>query len=201
MTVLDFPDIIPSTFTFGITFNTQINVSPLSNSVQTIEIPGARWTANMSFSNMEAEESRVLSAFLARLRGSSGRFKLKDFTHPTPRGSNLHSIVTVNGASQTGNSINTSGWTASQTGALLVGDYIQFVNNELKIVTADVTADGSGDATITFEPPIRTIPGDGNTITTTACETIMLLESDSISWATDNNGLITNISFNCIEGF
>jgi hypothetical protein len=75
----------------------------------------------------------------------------------------------INGASQTGSSIITDGWTASVT-ILLQGDVIQFAGvnavnpmsyqstGQLQdfVVTADVTSDGSGNATIPVYPALTT---------------------------------------------
>lgn len=49
-------------------------VSPLSRSVQTQELPGARFRLSFSLPPMRAEQSLALRAFLAKLRGGSGRF-------------------------------------------------------------------------------------------------------------------------------
>ena len=84
----------------------------------------------------------------------------------------------VNGASQTGASIVTDDWTASQTGILLKGDVIQFasvnhVNPQSRqsngvlqdfVVTANVDSDGSGDATIPISPSL-TVSGAFQTVT------------------------------------
>lgn len=76
----------------------------------------------------------------------------------------------VNGASQTGSSIVTDGWTVSSSGVLLKGDVIQFAsvnhvnpqsrqdNSVLQdfVVTANVDSDGSGDATVPVQPDLTT---------------------------------------------
>ncbi len=60
----------------------------------------------------------------------------------------------VNGVSQVGANIITNGWTASQL-VLKQGDVVQFGTISLVYdVTGDVTADGSGNATIPINPPI-----------------------------------------------
>jgi len=201
MAILNFPNVIPSSIQFGIRFNTQINVSPLSGSVQTVEIPGARWVAELSFADLEPAEVRLLAAFIAQLRGASGRFYLRDLSHPTPLGSPLGSIPVVQGAGQTGTSLTTSGWTANTVGLLKAGDYIEIEGNELKILTADVTSDINGDATITFSPPLRNSPSDLSAINIDTPKTVMLLDNDDNSWATDNPGLIANMRLSCAEAF
>jgi len=196
-------DIIPSTVDFGIKYNTRINVSPLSGSTQTIELPAARWVASLSFDGMEPEETRVLAAFLAQLRGASGRFLVYDFSHPTPRGiDNLTDTVTVNGASQTGNSLITSGWTFPSTGILEPGDYIKIDDtNEVKVITSTVTTVGSSAATLNFEPPIRISPTTGTNISRVNCSSVMLLSNDENRWSTNNSGLLSSINMECSEVF
>jgi hypothetical protein len=89
MATLTFPSIVPNAISFGIKYSTQINISPLSGSVQTYEVPGARWVADLSYSELEPVDARELISFLTQLRGSSGRFTLFDFSHRNPAGSNL----------------------------------------------------------------------------------------------------------------
>lgn len=200
MATLPFPAIIPSSVSFGIKYNTQVNVSSLSGATQTIEIPGARWVATLSFDDLEAYEGRVMAAFLAELRGAGGRFYLYDHTHTSPRGAASGAeTVTVNGASQTGNSIITT-WSASGTDMLLPGDYIELENKELKVVISAVTVT-AGAATITFEPPIRTSPSDTSSISLVDCEAVMLLSEDENRWTTNNPGLLTDFNIDCTEGF
>lgn len=81
----------------------------------------------------------------------------------------------VNGANQTGSSINSKGWTASVTNVLVKGDIITFAGvhrinpltrqstGDLRqfVVTANVSSDGSGNAAI----PVACVDGDGITLT------------------------------------
>jgi hypothetical protein len=74
----------------------------------------------------------------------------------------------VKGAGQTGRTVNTDGWTATQTGILLMGDFIKF-NGQDKVymVTADANSDGSGNATLTIEPALMASPADNEPIVVT----------------------------------
>lgn len=94
-------------------------------------------------------------AFLAQARGMVNDFQVK--VHPRPQ-SALANTVLVQGAGQTGRSIVTDGWPNSTT-VLSAGDYVT-INNQLLQLTANVTSNGSGVATLTFEPPIRSAPAD-----------------------------------------
>ena len=75
-------------------------------------------------------------------------------------GSNYQPLVA--GASQTGRSLTTDGWNENST-VLIAGQFVT-VDNQLLVLTADVVADNTGAATISFEPPLRASPADNAAI-------------------------------------
>jgi hypothetical protein len=130
-------DIIPTDMSFGIEYNTQISTSPLSGVIQTVEIPGARWVCRMSYPGMKAEEADALLAWLAKLRGMSGRFVMYDFGQPsTKNGTTVGTISTVVAVGGE-NLVTFTGLDAE----LEVGDKFSVQGeNELKIVVEKQTA-------------------------------------------------------------
>lgn len=183
MTVLAWPSLLrpaPPSVEWALVANTQVFVSPLSNAAQTVEMPGARWRVSFTLENIEETDAAVLQAFMAKLRGRAGRFTLHNFSRPRPRGVGSGSPL-VNGAGQTGVSLVTDGWTVSTSGLLVAGDYIG-VNGELKIVVASVDSDAGGNATITFEPPLRSAPNDNAAIILEKPTAVFSLEDDAMRW-------------------
>lgn len=177
MSILTFPTLrAPSSSTFQLVTNTLGFQSPLNKTTQTLELPGARWVFALTYQNLTDSERRILKAFIAQLRGAAGRFYLWDHNQPYPSGIATGTPV-VNGAGQTGSSLSVSGWTASKTGILKAGDYFQ-VGTELKMMVADANSNGSGIATLTFEPPLRAAPANGASIITTRPKCIMRLKDD-----------------------
>jgi hypothetical protein len=156
--------------------NTQAFESPLNRTVQTVELPGARWTFTLEYRSISHTDARILKAFFAQLRGMAGRFYLGDRSHKTPAGTAAGTPV-VKGAAQTGATLITDGWTPSQANLLLPGDYIG-VNGELKIITATCSSDVSGNATLVFEPPLRYSPADNAAITVSSPVCVMRLADD-----------------------
>lgn len=96
----------------------------------------------------------------------------------------------VAGADQTGSSVNTDGWSNNKT-VLKVGDVFQMngvyeinpqsykTTGRLQnfVVTADVTSDGSGEATIPFSPSINdgsatTLDREGNSVSLSAYQNV-----------------------------
>jgi hypothetical protein len=202
MTTLTYPAglYVPQGGSFSLVSNTFSFTSPLSNIVQTLEYPGSRWSANISYAALSETNSRLLASFLAQLRGQAGRFYYGDPFHRTPQGSGLGTPI-VYGASQTGSSIETTGWDPLETNVLKAGDYIQFTNNEMKIVTADVDTNSSGDATITFEPPIRNSPSDSTSITIQDAKAVMRLTDDNQATWEYGNIAAASFSLSFIESF
>lgn len=61
----------------------------------------------------------------------------------------------VNGADQSGTSLVTDGWTASAAVRMKAGDCFTVAGVDVLFrATADISSDGSGNATITIQPPI-----------------------------------------------
>lgn len=184
---------------FGLRANSKKNSSPLDGTTQTIEFPGSAWSFSATITRMDRIQAAEWQAMFTQLRGLAGRFYVGDPAAKTPRGTALGTPL-VNGASQTGNTLVTDGWTANQTGLLLPGDYFQ-VGTELKMVVTTATSNGAGASTITFEPPIRTAPADNAAIITANPVCIMRLErEDSVSWDIEPP-VFYNLSFSAVESF
>lgn len=195
-----FPSITADSCDFSLASNTASHTSPYDKTTQTLELPGARWLVSLMFDSMREDEAREMAAFAVKLRGEAGRFYLYDMSHPNPRGNPQGSPV-VDGAGQTGDTINIRGWTASATGLLKPGDYIGF-NDELHMVTAQVDADGTGDsANVPIEPPIRTAPADGATITTDKPKAVFRLIDDGQARWTAKNQRFNRMTLTAIEAF
>jgi len=199
MTILSFPVLshaTPPEIEWTQVANTQTFTSPLSGAVQTVEMPGVKWKATFPLRNLTPADAAKMRAFYARLRGRAGRFYLYNFAHPSPRGTASGSAF-VKGASQAGTSLAIDGLAAGAT--LLAGDFFE-VSGELKVVVADVTANGSGEMTLTFEPPLRASPGDNATVTLTQPKATMMLEDDAMRMTT-RAPFWSESTISCIEAF
>ena len=187
------------TVRFGLQTNTQTFVSPLSGTVQTLELTGARWAGDFILPPMSRAQAADFIAFLQNLGGMAGRFYGYDPSSTVPRGNMSGSSLKVNGASQTGKSLVCDGALPSTT-VLLKGDYIE-VNSELKIITADATSDGSGNVTLSFAPSLRTSPPDNVDIITTNPKCIMMLVDDQQGFYDVNEVHHYGVRFSGIEAF
>lgn len=93
-------------------------------------------------------------------------------------------IGTVDGAGQTGTSLNTN-WDQTNTTVLDTGDYAQVGVQILKALEP-VETDGSGDAVFNFEPAMRTVPADGQQILTENTEMVARLAEVFVGWDTNS---------------
>lgn len=193
----DFPSIRPSSSSWRLITNTQTHISPLSGKKQVLEMPGTKWEADLVFRDLSPANGREIMGFIAALRGPVNTFNLHDHSLESPRGIATGTPL-VNGASQTGNTLITNGWTVSQTGIMLRGDLFQ-VGTELKIITVDVNSDGSGNATLTFESPLRTSPADNAAIVTASPKALMMLVDDKQMGASYRSPDFHNIKLKCVE--
>ncbi len=185
---------------FRLIANTQTFRSPLDMTVQTLELTGARWRGEFVLPPTKRPLAAPWYAFLAELNGTAGRFFGFDMGATAPRGTGGGDSPLVNGASQSGKSLNSKAWTINQTGLLVPGDFFQ-VGTELKMVTASVDSDGAGLATISFTPSLRASPADSAAITLNDPVCIMMLDSDDAANWDLNSAAFYSLSFVGIEAF
>lgn len=146
-------DVCPAALTWRPESNTKTFRSPFNGASQTVRYPGTRWVCSLTLTNLTDEKSRRVDALIASLDGEYGRVKIRDWGRPgrTPAGT-----PTVSDANQTGTELHSKGWTAGVI-VLRAGDYIT-VNDELKMVTADVTSAADMTAIIPIAPMLRISP-------------------------------------------
>ena len=198
MTTYTFPSITPSSSTFELVTNTRTFQSPLTNAVQTVGRKGSLWKASLQFNNLTGDNRAIMQAFLTKLNGQEHRFFLPDHSYvkrgiaPNPADSLL-----VNGAGQTGSTLNADGATLSQTGYLKAGDYIAF-NNELHMVTDDCNSSGIGEVAIPIAPPIRKPTDNDDPIDYLYPVLGVFMLAGSTSW--DNQaGIISSFTIDAVE--
>ena len=123
---------------------------------QARQIDGQRFAITLQFPNMTRSEFAPIQAFVMKQRS-----RLENFTVIPPTVKNALGVATgtisVNGALTAGTTTaSIDGMTTSTTGILKAGDYFRFTGQDkVYMAVEDLDADGSGEGTLTFEPPLR----------------------------------------------
>ncbi len=140
--------------------NTVVFRSKLGGTIRTESRPGGRWFLSLAMELENSVDLGLLEAFLFRLNGAENRAVIKDFSYARngPGGGS----PLVNGASQTGKSLITDGWTPS-TKVLYAGDRIG-ISNQMIPLASDATSNASGQVTLSLTHSIRTAPANNAAI-------------------------------------
>jgi hypothetical protein len=111
----------------------------------------------ISFPPMTRTQFSPINAFIIKQRSQLETFTYSPPTISTPLGV-ASGVIRVNGAILAGvTSVAIDGMANSTSGVFKAGDYFRFTGqNKVYMVMADVSSNGSGQGTLTFEPPLRT---------------------------------------------
>jgi len=184
---LNFPNIPITRSNFYLHVNQQIFGSELSKTLKTAAWDGKtdRWVGAYITPFLSQSQHDLLQAWVLSLQGRTGTFFAfdPDRKQPSTFSGSFPGNGHVNGAGQTGTVLETNGWPISSL-ILRAGDLVQ-VENQLLEITADITSDSSGLATLSFEPEIRTSPADLATVVTSNPVMTARLSSPDINWDTN----------------
>ena len=131
---------------------------------QARQIDGQRFAITLQFPNMTRAEFAPIQAFVMKQRS-----QLESFTVVPPTVKNAlgvaSTVISTNASVSAGATTCTvDNMTTSTNGILKAGDYFRFTGQEkVYMAVEDLDADGSGEGTLTFEPPLRSAVTD-NTI-------------------------------------
>ena len=136
--------------------NTIVSVTT-SGRVQTRQIDGQKFTITLDYAPMNRSKFAPIKAFIMKQRA-----KLNTFTVIPPVVSNAQGVasgtISVDGAITAGATTCTiDGMATSTSDILKAGDYFRFTGQDkVYMAVEDLDSDGSGEGTLTFEPPLRT---------------------------------------------
>jgi hypothetical protein len=139
-------------------------------------------------------------AFLLSLKGTRGTFAFGDPFNTIPRGVATGTPL-IKGATETGEDINTDGWTPSTTGIVKKGDWVQVdtgQNRKLFKSLTDADSDVSGNALLTLWPSVKVAFPDNTAITMTSPKGIWRLPVNDRPWTVTPRGLY-KFAFSAIE--
>lgn len=128
---------------------------------QARQIDGQRFKLTLRFPVMTRAEFAPILAFIMKQRSQLESFTYTPATMEDTLGS-ATTTISVNGAVSAGaTSCSIDGMGNNLTGALKAGDFFRFTGqSKVYMCVADVSSNGSGAGTLTFEPPLRTAVSD-----------------------------------------
>ena len=151
----------PSTpTTSSVSISSQQNTivsTTVSGRRQARQIDGQRFKLTLSFPIMTRSEFAPILAFIMKQRSQLESFQYTPATMASSNGV-ASGVIRVNGAISAGvTSVAIDGMANSTSGVFKAGDYFRFTGqNKVYMCVADVSSNGSGQGTLTFEPPLRT---------------------------------------------
>lgn len=180
-----------------------VTASPFTGQQQTVLHPGAWWEAEATVPRIgDSVAAREWSAFLAALRGRSGRFLMGDPSRTVPRGAaGAGASLSIVSATVGASSVVIGGFTASQANALRAGDHLQIAtgaNARLHMVVLDASADASGQATVAVEPPVRASHAAATAVSLNAPLGVWRLAANDLGWGAEP-GRFSSITMACVE--
>jgi hypothetical protein len=178
-----------------------ISESPFTGQQQVQAYPKQLWLASVELPPLKRPEAEQWIAFLLSLNGKQGTFLMGDPSGATPRGIATGTPL-LNGAHAANvNSLITDGWTASQTGILLTGDYIQLgtgAASRLHKVLADVNSDATGNATFDIWPSTSAAYSDNAALIVQNTKASFRLDENISGWSVTES-ILYGISFSATQ--
>jgi hypothetical protein len=177
-----------------------LGVSPFSLVSQAQISGGQQWAGTVTLPPMMRASAEPWVSALISLNGIEGSFLAGDTANLTPRGIGTGTPL-VNGGSQTGYDLVTDGWTAGQTGIMKAGDWLQLGSgstSRLYKVMVDANSDGSGNATLTLWPKLRSSPANNAAITVNSPKGRFML-AEEVEWSINEAKVYEGLSFEIVE--
>jgi hypothetical protein len=140
-----------------------------------VQIDGQRFKFSASYPPMNRSEFAPVIAFIMKQRSQKETFQIALPDLKNAKG-NVSGTVLVNGAHSAGDTtIDVDG----MTGEIKAGDFVKFGGDtKVYMVVTDATADGSNEATLTIEPPLRNALSNDVAVTYDGVEFTVRLTSD-----------------------
>jgi hypothetical protein len=132
---------------------------------QARQIDGQKFRLRLRFPVMSRSQFAPILAFIMKQRSQMESFQYVPPTIDDALGV-ASGVISVNGAISAGvTSVAIDGMANSTSGVFKAGDYFRFTGqNKVYMVIADVSSNGSGQGTLTFEPPLRANVADNAVI-------------------------------------
>lgn len=156
-----------------------------------------RWALDLEFPPMQRDYLfTALWAFLVKQRG-----QFETFTYVLPahlRTGTWAGSPMMKGAGQTGRVLNCDGFTPGAT--VYAGDWLKFQNHsKVYLCTANNTANGAGELTLSIEPALVTSPADNELVISADVPFTVALASDSAEYSLEPGQWVPGLDVTLVE--
>ncbi|MBA6120749.1 hypothetical protein [Pseudomonas juntendi] len=186
--------VCPAEMSWGMVYNNRDFSSTLNNSQQIVGYPGSYWKCSLSLPPMTRDRDRIVTAFMGRLQGRFGTFKLPAFTRK--RTDNIGAPVVQTGSAMA-STITLSGLQGSRR-VFRQGDYIT-IDGVMHEVVEDVVSSSGGTAVLPLNRRLRSALVAGAAVEYRNPYSIMRLTEDSYTLAI--RPVVAELSIECREAF
>ena len=147
------------------------------------QVDGQRFKFSATYPPMSRSDFAPVLAFIMKQRSQKETFQISLPDLKNAKG-NVSGSVLVKNAHTAGDTTIT---VDAMTGTLKAGDFVKFAGDtKVYMVVSDVTADGSNEATLTIEPPLRSAISDNASVTYDGVEFTVRLTNDLQQFSTDD---------------
>ena len=147
------------------------------------QVDGQRFKFSATYQPMSRSDFAHVIAFIMKQRSQKETFQISLPDIKNAKG-NVSGTVLVKNAHSAGDTTIT---VDAMTGTLKAGDLVKFAgHNKVYMVVSDATADGSNEATLTIEPPLRSAVSDNAVVTYDGIEFTVRLTNDLQQFQTDD---------------
>lgn len=174
--------------------------SPFTYGQQVAKYQGSVWQTTVTLPPMNRADAGAWQSFFMQLNGRFGTFLLGDPDAKTIQGG-ATTVISVNGDHSVGAYDVVVDGADTSTVIFKKGDYVQFgsgASSKLHMIVADITSDGSGNATLQIEPSLKTALTDDDVVTYSNTKAVMRMDSNELGWNANNVSLY-GITFSCTE--
>lgn len=145
-----------------------------SGKMFSVQVDGQRFKFSASYPPMSRTDFAPVLAFIMKQRSQKETFQIALPDLKNAKG-DVSGTVLVNGSHSAGDTTIT---VDGMTGNFKAGDLVKFAHSKVYLIVADVTADGSNEATLTIEPPLREALSDNSSVTYDGIEFTVRLIND-----------------------
>jgi hypothetical protein len=164
---------------------------------QALEGAAPLWTSAIECTLKRPE---LWQTMIMQLRGKTNQLALWNMGRPQPKGTMRGSMTLANTAAGATSLVITAAGQASKT--LLFGDYLGIgsgLTQQVVMVTADATANGSGVITVSTEPALRNAFAGGAGVTWYRPCALFRRQGSSSSWDYEPGGVVKGMSLDLLE--